>query len=253
VIVLCGLVLWALGANASAQEQTRMEGPPEFYGGSTNLHFISAEEFVSAAPEVCPWAQGQRGFWTNGGGDYLCAYQATLRLPVGALVTGFTVLYSDESSSGYTLGVRLYRYEQQSNGQTDATIIAGWNSSGAPGVDTQYVDIDPDFTVRYYFFNPAQVNAWYWSYAIEVTPTEPYDHWLRGVAVHWKRQVSPAPGTATFGDVPTDHSQFRFIEALAAAGITGGCGSGNYCPNNPVTRGQMAVYLASALGLHYAP
>ncbi len=30
-------------------------------------------------------------------------------------------------------------------------------------------------------------------------------------------------------------------------GITGGCGNGNYCPNNPVTRQQMAVFLLKAL------
>jgi hypothetical protein len=65
-------------------------------------------------------------------------------------------------------------------------------------------------------------------------------------------RVSPAPGTATFpNDVPTSHPYFRFIEALAAAGITGGCGPGSYCPNSPITRGEMAVFLAAALGLHW--
>jgi S-layer homology domain len=53
--------------------------------------------------------------------------------------------------------------------------------------------------------------------------------------------------------VPTGHPQFQFIEALAASGITAGCGSGNYCPNANLTRGQMAVFLAKALGLHWSP
>jgi hypothetical protein len=39
----------------------------------------------------------------------------------------------------------------------------------------------------------------------------------------------------------------RFIEDFAARGITGGCGGGNYCPNDPVTRQQMAVFLEAAL------
>jgi hypothetical protein len=47
------------------------------------------------------------------------------------------------------------------------------------------------------------------------------------------------------------HPYFRFIEALAAAGITSGCGAGNYCPDRNVTRGEMAVFLAKALGLHF--
>jgi hypothetical protein len=71
--------------------------------------------------------------------------------------------------------------------------------------------------------------------------------------VVYRLQVSPAPGVATFADVPVGHPQRQFIEAMVAAGITGGCGGGNYCPNDNVTRGQMAVFLAAALGLHFAP
>ncbi len=39
------------------------------------------------------------------------------------------------------------------------------------------------------------------------------------------------------------------INRLAAAGITGGCGGGNFCPTTPVTRGQMAAFLARAFSL----
>jgi hypothetical protein len=51
--------------------------------------------------------------------------------------------------------------------------------------------------------------------------------------------------------VPTNFLYFKAIEALAASGITGGCGSGNFCPNQNVTRGEMAAFLARALGLHW--
>ena len=71
--------------------------------------------------------------------------------------------------------------------------------------------------------------------------------------VFYNLQVSAAPVTATFGDVPTSHPFFQFVEALAAAGITTGCGGGNYCPDGAVTRGQMAVFLSKALGLQFAP
>jgi hypothetical protein len=72
-----------------------------------------------------------------------------------------------------------------------------------------------------------------------------------GAEVWWHRTVSAAPAVATFGDVPTSHVFFQFIEALAASGISGGCGGGNFCPDAPVTRGQMAVLLSKALGLHF--
>ena len=72
-----------------------------------------------------------------------------------------------------------------------------------------------------------------------------------GVRIFWNRQVSPPPGVATFGDVPTSHPFFQVIEALAASGITAGCGGGNFCPDATLTRKQMAAFLAKALGLHW--
>ncbi len=82
---------------------------------------------------------------------------------------------------------------------------------------------------------------------------QPSDSSLRiaGVVFGYVLQVSPAPATATFNDVPTGHQFFRFVEALAASGITAGCGGGNFCPNEPLTRGQMAAFLAKALGLQW--
>ena len=72
------------------------------------------------------------------------------------------------------------------------------------------------------------------------------------VEVWWRRVVSDAPQTPTFGDVPASHQFYQFIEALAASGITGGCGDGsNYCPDAALTRGQMAAFLSKALGLHW--
>jgi hypothetical protein len=67
--------------------------------------------------------------------------------------------------------------------------------------------------------------------------------------IEWRRQVSPPPGFATFADVPVTHFYFRYIEALAATGITAGCAPILYCPDAPVTRAQMAVFLSVALGL----
>src|SRR5262249_22140809 len=75
-----------------------------------------------------------------------------------------------------------------------------------------------------------------------------------GMRGYYKLQVSPSPGVATFADVPLSSPLNRFVEALVAAGITAGCDPGpppTYCPADPVTRGQMAVFLATALGLHF--
>jgi glucose/arabinose dehydrogenase len=53
----------------------------------------------------------------------------------------------------------------------------------------------------------------------------------------------PACTTPTFNDVPCSHPFARWINELAARGVTAGCGGGNYCPGNPVSRAQMAVFL----------
>ncbi|HYX24859.1 MAG TPA: ELWxxDGT repeat protein [Thermoanaerobaculia bacterium] len=64
------------------------------------------------------------------------------------------------------------------------------------------------------------------------------------------RHENPPPATGTrFGDVPANYWAARFIEQLAADGITAGCGGGNYCPDQPITRGEMAVLLAAAFHL----
>ncbi len=66
---------------------------------------------------------------------------------------------------------------------------------------------------------------------------------------------APPPATGTvFPDVPANSFAAAWIEALADEGITGGCGGGNYCPGNPVTRQQMAVFLMKAEhGSSYLP
>ena len=74
-----------------------------------------------------------------------------------------------------------------------------------------------------------------------------------GATVFYRLQVSPAPALASFNDVPDTHPFFQFIEALKSSGITGGCQVAPplYCPDNFVTRGQMAGFLAKALGLQF--
>jgi S-layer homology domain len=54
-------------------------------------------------------------------------------------------------------------------------------------------------------------------------------------------------GQEMFHDVPASSPFCPFIEELVRLGITGGCGGGNFCPGDPVTRQQMAAFLVKAL------
>jgi len=60
----------------------------------------------------------------------------------------------------------------------------------------------------------------------------------------------PEVGATTgFNDVPADHWAAAWIKQLAAEGITGGCAAGLYCPEDSVTRAQMAVFLVKTFDL----
>ncbi len=44
------------------------------------------------------------------------------------------------------------------------------------------------------------------------------------------------------------------MEQLALEGITGGCGNGNFCPDAPITRAEMSVFLLrTKYGSDYLP
>jgi len=58
-------------------------------------------------------------------------------------------------------------------------------------------------------------------------------------------RATTVPITASFSDVSLADPQFGFIEFMYQAGFTNGCATGplRYCPNNLVTRGEMAAFL----------
>jgi len=59
----------------------------------------------------------------------------------------------------------------------------------------------------------------------------------------------PEPATQRFLDVPPARGGYAFINDFAARGITAGCGGGNFCPDQEVTRGPMAAFILRALGV----
>ena len=160
-----------------------------------------------------------------------------VHLPTGALITEVIVNYYDSatvepsvdlievSPTGVVLPVGVVNFP----------VFSGGNNTATLPVADHVVDNSNSYSLRVILNIESDVSY----------------NALYSVSVGYRLQVSPPPPTATFNDVPTGHPFFQYIEALAASGITGGCGNGNYCPDNPVTRGQMAVFLAKALGLHF--
>ena len=59
----------------------------------------------------------------------------------------------------------------------------------------------------------------------------------------------PACATPMFSDVPAADPFCGWIEELARRGVVAGCGNGRFCPGDPVTRGEMSVFLAEGFAL----
>jgi hypothetical protein len=75
---------------------------------------------------------------------------------------------------------------------------------------------------------------------------------FNSIEISYRRVVrSYQKGGQLFDDVPFEDFGYDHIAALYDSGITGGCGAGNFCPDQPVTRRQMAIFIAKALGLHW--
>jgi hypothetical protein len=53
-------------------------------------------------------------------------------------------------------------------------------------------------------------------------------------------------GAPMFADVPPGSPFCPWVEELARRGVVSGCGGGNYCPSQDVSREQMAVFVLRA-------
>jgi hypothetical protein len=171
-------------------------------------------------------------------------------LPNGALLEEVVFYYRD-TNPGFGLDVLAQLCVSDLDSATGALVFLGCEnvlSSGAPG--DAGMKLDSPQTIRYRYEEAGVFKIRQYTLAAG-TPAADSSTAIRAVRLLWRREVSPAPAQATFGDVPTNDSAFQFIEALVASGITAGCGGGNFCPDAPLTRRQMAVFLAKALGLHW--
>ena len=171
-----------------------------------------------------------------------CTVIAPLLLPEGAVVSGIELDACDTNSDGQVRAV-LFRLPATESQTLPPVAVVATGHNEVPGCRRFAAAVAPPLTIDN--FNNA--------YAVEVSLFPGGETRLNAVRVFYRLQVSPAPATATFADVPTDHPFFPFIEALVRAGITAGCDESPpmFCPDAHVTREQMAAFLARALGLHW--
>jgi hypothetical protein len=247
------LVGGGIAANARAQKPG--DGPQTY--GTTNTSYIEvpAEAFFPTESTYNYHSGAEATRYTTSCAGLYC-FAAPLRLPSGAKIVYLEIDFVDTDPVNSVLGgltVCDFRGQNCSShpsagaGPADCLvpgeICSGNAYAGGPGSQSA-VNIGTDgITVDNYLS----------SYRLYAGTGGDVNTRIAGMIVGYVLQVSPAPGTADFNDVPTSHPFFQFIEALYHAGITGGCQAAPplYCPDAPLTRGQMAVFLAKGLGLQF--
>jgi hypothetical protein len=213
------------------------------FGLGNQSHFVSALEFLPRVPSDS---------WNYRGDEYYQAvstfsgsYRAPLSLPAGARITVITCYFYDNSPGAFG-SVRLVKSTYNTSTDLPGEVIVGpaISSTNAGGYHRVFESFDETVVYR-----PSLFSRQFYGLVLGMHDSDEVR--FRGCNVTWNRQVTPAPASATFTDVPVGHPYHRFVEALVDAGITGGCGGGLYCVNAPITRGEIAVFLAAALGLHF--
>jgi hypothetical protein len=225
----------ALIASLRAQTVT----PKAFGTSDYTVTTIAGIGFVPGRNDIVYSTTGSLGRFVNASASQVQFFSA-LDLPAGAVID-FIGFNNNNDGTPNVMAVHLF--ERDDTG----TLTPLFSLDNTPH-SSWVTDINP--VPLGILWQGSQGTGHTLTLEIEIAPSA-NTQFFGQVEVWWKRSVSPAPATATFGDVPTSDPFFQYVEALAASGITGGCGGGNYCPNNPVTRAQMAVFLAKALGLHW--
>lgn len=244
-----GVVLALAASTASGQsygpvEQHLTIGAVEFESVKPFDAYIGPDGyFYSSTPPV-----GPSGTIPT---DY--EYLAPVSLPEGAAIQRIC-LYANDSNLQDDVGIRLLAAQLTTGGVEPGMKQIGPYISSAAAVGYRRYCADFTETIRSRIdvdqdgiLDPV---TYYVRATLRDSDPEQYLA-IGGARITWRRQVSPPPSASTFWDVPESHPFRQFIEALAASGVTGGCGNGNFCPDAPLKRGQMAVFLAKAMGLHW--
>jgi hypothetical protein len=208
---------------------------PETYGTASEVAIpVSAFEFNPPQSSITfAYTQGKYVNNTSSG-----SLEAGVHLPAGASITRVEA-QACNTNTALTGTLDLFRIDSSGNGTLLTTVSIGPNTNCALSSVTLPTPHTVNNAINFYYF------VWLNGSALDGTIL------IQAARVYYKLQVSPAPGTATFNDVPTTHVFYQYIEALASSGVTSGCGGGNFCPDTFLTRGQMAVFLSKALGLHW--
>lgn len=170
-------------------------------------------------------------------------------VPSGAVIDFIGLETQDNGRNAYQ--ANLY-YMTEYAGSTSGIVSVDFGLNGHYGYDTAYNPTPLGWQLATNRSNALVMDVYQRPYDCPF-PCDPGRQISFGwVEIWWKRTVPEATPFASFNDVPPGALGFDHIEALKASGITGGCTPDKFCPDDPVKRRQMAIFLAKALGLFWA-
>lgn len=234
------LLFWGLSGLTAAQEIRRSGASsvdrPDWGTKDRILSHVDFTQFLpsNSTESYATMASASHGIYNP---DGIGTFVAVAHIPSGALLTYLELDYCDTSDTSNVLLIVDDCSYKGNDCQTLTQLISSDGTQGCSLVSTQVFNYTMDNNARELVLLGFTTGA-------DTTL-------IGGAYLGYQLQLSAAPQSPTFADVPTSHTYYRAIEALASSGITGGCGNGNFCPSQNVTRGEMAAFLARALGLHF--
>jgi hypothetical protein len=243
---------------ATAQAAPEKSRPTTYGTSQVSYIEVPAAEFLPGNSSLT-YASDMSGMgqrWGTNNGSLGVGFVAGIHLPAGAQPVYLELDFLDTNATQTVYGsfvecsylsTSCSPHPAAGGGPGDC-IVGGYICSGSAfngGTGAQAADLTPDGITVDNFTKSYRLYAA--TFADDATLK------IGGMIVGYVLQVSPAPVIATFDDVPTSDFAFQFIEAFNAAGITVGCNTSppQFCPDRNVTRREMAVFFAKALGLQF--
>lgn len=173
-------------------------------GGST---FIPAFDFHKIFANGCGMNYDTFNYYQQSTGCAAAAYMASLDLPEGANIQSYRILHRDnDDTTNLTAQINRYYSPLSSGAAIGSETLAGssWNSDAAASTDFKMPA--QVLTGGHIYDSYDHTTQRHYAYAVRVfMPASDKDISFKGVWIFWNRTIAPAPASASFADVPTNH------------------------------------------------
>jgi uncharacterized protein affecting Mg2+/Co2+ transport len=211
--------------------------------------------FGAIAPTTPGTYNFQWELYKDNGTSFFGQMSTNVSVQVGSVATdnasfvSQSVAASMAKGQGYSVSVRM-----QNTGSTTWTSAAGYKlASQNPADNTTWgtsrvnlpASVAPGAQVTFTFNVTAPSTAGTYNFQWQMI--------REGTALFGAASTNVAVSVQRFSDVLPSHPYYAYIDRIAQLGVTVGCTAATYCPDDLVTRDQMAVFIERVLGAFNPP